>query len=231
MGTEPSLEFCRQIERYLCQKNDGHLIRVTGPSFELVAGWAEKGIPLKIAFAGIDRCFERYHRTRRRRPLKIDFCDADVLNAFDEWRRAVGAAPSDDAVSRPGTRRESLPAHLERVVLRLTSGRASGSLGEEFDSLIDQVACELDAARAGAARGSARHALIERLATLDADFIRQARSALTESSRTAIAREAAEELAPFRAAMAPEAFARAHEAAMNRLVRERLGLPTIAFAA
>ena len=55
------------------------------------SGWAADGVPLKIAFAGIDRYFERYYRKGpRRRPVRIDFCDADVLDVFDEWRRAVG---------------------------------------------------------------------------------------------------------------------------------------------
>src|SRR4029079_19188479 len=80
-------EYCREIETYLTRKNDGHLIRVVGPSFEVVSGWAEQGGPLKIVFAGVDRYFERYYRKGpRRRPVKIDFCDADVLDVFDEWR-------------------------------------------------------------------------------------------------------------------------------------------------
>src|SRR5919206_4455135 len=88
---ELNSEFCQQIEAYLCRKNDGHLIRVTGPSFELVSSWAAQGIPLKVAYAGIDRYFERYYRKGpRRRPVKIDFCAADVLDVFDEWRRAIG---------------------------------------------------------------------------------------------------------------------------------------------
>ena len=95
MGTQPVDEYCREIETYLCQKNDGHLIRVVGPSFEVVSGWAAQGVPLKIACAGIDRYFERYYRKGpRRRPVKIDFCDADVLDVFDEWRRATGVQSS-----------------------------------------------------------------------------------------------------------------------------------------
>src|SRR5256886_2978161 len=83
--------YCREIEAYLCRKNDGHLIRVVGPSFELVSSWAAQGIPLKIAFRGIDRYFERYYsKGPRRRPVRIDFCEADVLDVFDEWRRALG---------------------------------------------------------------------------------------------------------------------------------------------
>src|SRR6187549_3350922 len=88
-------EFCREIETYLCKKNDGHLIRVVGPSFELVSRWAEQGIPIKVAYAGIDRYFERYYRQGpRRRPVRIDFCEADVLDVFDEWRRATGITQS-----------------------------------------------------------------------------------------------------------------------------------------
>ena len=236
MGTEP-IDFCREIESYLCQKNDGHLVRVTGPSFDLVAGWAAQGIPLKIAFEGIDRYFERYYRKGpRRRPVRIDFCDADVLDVFDEWRRALGLprrSPEEGALSAepqapPGA---SLPAHLQRVVLRLTAARASGSLGEVFDALIDRVARELDAARAEARgiRGDARHALLERLASLDAELLREARRSLDAATEAALVREAGDELSTFRDRMSPEAFERARDAAVDRLIRHRLTLPSIAF--
>jgi hypothetical protein len=244
VGTQPVDEYCREIETYLCRKNDGHLIRVVGPSFEVVSGWAEQGVPLKVAFSGIDRYFERYYRKGpRRRPVKIDFCEADVLDVFDEWRRATGitagarvshvgegSADGDRSAEslalrdeREGpelhARRSSLPAHLERVVMRLTAARASGTLGDDFDALIDRAAAELDAARAraGGLRGAARQALLDRLAVLD------------EAARASLAREAESELAGFRAGMTPEAFARALEAAIDRLVRERTRLPTIAF--
>ena len=148
LGTEPArhddrrfeqiAEYCREIETYLCRKNDGHLIRVVGPSFDLVSGWAAQGVPLKVAFAGIDRYFERYYRKGpRRRPVRIDFCEADVLDVFDEWRRATGVTgrsrqPCSAVIRRAATIGDSvsprspssLPAHLERVVLRLTSARA-----------------------------------------------------------------------------------------------------------
>jgi hypothetical protein len=225
-------DFCREIETYLCRKNDGHLIRVTGPSFDLVAGWAAQGIPLKVAFKGIDRYFERYYRNGpRRRPVKIDFCEADVLDVFDQWRRATGLARhSDDAGSR--LRRESLPAHLERAVMRLSEARAAGAIDESFDPLIDRVSRELDLVRAkpGGLRGDERSAAIARLADIDAELLRAARTSVDEPSLAAMRREADEELAPFRAAMSAEALARAHEGALDRLVRERFGLPTIAFA-
>ena len=266
MGTQPAIEiadfrlqiadYCREIEAYLCRKNDGHLIRVVGPSFDIVSRWAEQGVPLKVACEGIDRYFARYYRKGpRRRPVKIDFCEADVLDVFDEWRRAVGvislasratpATPADpeSRLPNPGSPANpttpesripnpgSLPSHLERVVMRLSAARAKGSLGEAFDALIDRVAAELDAARAraGGLRGGSRQALLDRLSAIDAELLRQAGALLDDTARAALRREADQELAGFRAAMSPEAFARAQRAAMDRLVRERFGLPTIGF--
>jgi hypothetical protein len=233
VGTEP-VNYCREIETYLCRKNDGHLIRITGPSFDLVGGWAAQGVPLKVAFRGIDRYFERYYaKGPRRRPVRIDFCEADVLDTFDEWRRATGltaAAEEDRPMSADGAaghRGPSLPVHLERVLRRLTSARVDGRLDARFDGLLDRVSAEMDAARG--VRGPKRQALVDRLAALDRELLDGARATLDATECAALAREAEEELAAFRAAMTSDAFARAREAAIDRLVRDRAGLPTIAF--
>jgi hypothetical protein len=248
-------DFCREIEKYLCRKNDGHLIRVTGPSFGLVAGWAAQGVPLKVAFKGIDRYFERYYRNGpRRRPVKIDFCEADVLDVFDEWRRAVGVvalareshianqesqipepasqnANPESRIPSPEPRRPSLTAHLERALLRLSEGRAAGIITGALDPLIDRVSRELDAVRAkpGGLRGEYRSAAIARLTELDAELVRSARALVDQAALAAMQHEADDDLAPFRAGMSAEAYTRARDAAVNRLVRERFGLPTIAY--
>ena len=233
-------DYCREVEAYLCRKNDGHLIRIVGPSFDLVSRWASQGVPLTIAFRGVDRYFERYYRKgARRRPVRIDFCEADVLDLFDEWRRALGLtsaadAPSDAAaeVEQDRGRGTSMPAHLERLVLRLTRARVSGALGPDADELVDSVARELDAARAarGGLRGEAREALIGRLAVLDRELIRTARRAIPEAEQHTLGAQADVELAPFRATMAPDRYAAAHEAAVDRLVRARFDLPILTVA-
>jgi hypothetical protein len=226
-----SADYCREVETYLCRKNDGHLIRVVGPSFDLVSRWAADGVPLKVAFRGIDRYFERYYRKGpRRRPVRVDFCEPDVLDVYDEWRRAVGltvGAASGDAAEAPARSSRSLPDHLERVLLRLTNARAVGALGADADSLIDRVSAELDAARVpGGVRGESRGRLIDRLAGLDRELSGLARAAAADQS---IEQEAESELADFRGRMAADAFARARAAIVDRLARERLGLPIITF--
>ena len=231
-------QYCRAIESHLCQKNDGHLIRVVGPSFDLVAGWASDGVPLKVAFEGMNRYFDRYYRHgSRRRPVRIDHCAADVLDVFDEWRRAVGITTSTFAVdgapeSPEAGRGASLPAHLERVLLKLTTARATDALGPDTDALIDRISRELDAARSSrrGLRGDGRRALLERLSALDAELMQAAHLALDEAAQRAIETEADQELEAFRARMASDQFARARRAVVDRLLRERLGLPAVAYS-
>jgi hypothetical protein len=233
--------YCRDIEAHLCRSNDGHLIRIVGPSFEMVSRWATQGVPLKVAYRGIDRYFERYYRKGpRRRPVKIDFCEADVLDVFDEWRRATGLAASDvaapaveaGAAQTARKRGGSLPEHLERVLLKLSSLRATSALPASVDSIIDRVSAELDVARGSASglRGDARRAAVERLARLDAELIAHARELATPASREADRRAATEELIAYRAGMTPDVFERTVDLAMIRILRERLGLPTIALS-
>lgn len=242
------MDYCRAVETYLCQKNDGHLIRIVGPAFELVSRWDAQGIPLKVTQRGIDRYFERYYRKGpRRRPIRIEFCEADVLDCFDEWRRALGltasTAPSSgsnadvegdaagDDKNADARRGPSLPSHLERVLIRLSSLRASGSLSANWESLLDRVAAELDQARATSRgiRGPAREQLLARLASLDAELLATARSEVDEAALAVMRKEAESDLTTFRQAMTPDVFARTLEAALDRAVRERFRLPTLTF--
>jgi hypothetical protein len=230
--TEPATndysDYCRQLEAFLCQRNGGHLIRIAGPAFDQVRGWAEQGVPLQVAFRGIDRYLERSSaRGSRRRPVRIEFCEADILELFDDWRRAVGvtrSAPEASAAKKP-----ALAAHLERAVARLIARRAPRS--PAFEQQVEAVLAELDRLSAAArnARGEARAAIIERLASLDRELMQAAIADLDSDSATVARREAEAELAPFAARMAPDAHARGVEAAFERLVRESLGLPTIVY--
>src|SRR5262245_51195671 len=233
-------DYCRAIEAYLCRKNDGHLIRIVGPAFEQVLGWASRGVPIKIACQGIDRYFERYYaKGPRRRPVRIEFCEADVLDAFDEWRRAVGilseerfppattsGATAPEAAAR---RHESLPAHLDRVIARLTTLRAGTD--RALDDALDAAIRELDRHRAEAksVRGDARRELVDRLSAMDGELLNAAERQCDPATLAQLGAEAAEELAPFKDRLSSSAFEESRRAAVARLVRERYRLPVMAF--
>jgi hypothetical protein len=222
-------EYCRQLETYLCQKNGGHLIRIVGPAFDRVCGWAEQGVPLKVACRGIDRYCERQQaKSGRRRPVRIEFCEHDILALFDDWRRAVGIVQTGTA-EPPAARKPALASHLERVVARLAGRRTARSAA--FEREIERLIAALDplAADARHARGEARAAIVERLAELDAQLMAAAIADLDRAATSNLEREAHEELAGFGARLSPDARAEAMRAAFERLVRESLSLPTVRY--
>ncbi len=226
---EPS-SYCRELESYLCKKNEGHLIRIVGPVFEQVSGWAAQGVPLAIAFKGIDQYCERYYaKGPRRRPVRIEFCEPDILELFDNWRRAVGVSGGGESSSgEAAPKRDTLPAHIERAIARLT-GLRSSDRSSVFRDHVDRVVRELDTLRASAkqARGEARAAVLSALASLDAALLEAARAELDDAKRAALRREAESEIAPFAARMTSDAIAAATDAAVDRLVRDVLGLPVL----
>ena len=229
--------YCRDVEAYLCRKNDGHLIRIVGPAFEQVCGWAARGVPLKAVFRGIDRYFARYYaKGSRRRPIRVEFCEADVFDVFDEWRRAVGVtgfsgtgkanSTTEEAVVR---KRGSLPAHLDRVLMLLTNMHS----GEHrtLDDVAAAIVRELDVARASVRRlrGDARGAFVDRLRELDARLIEAARGISDADALSQLASEADLELAPFRLRMPRESYDHARQICIDRLIRDLYRLPALIF--
>jgi hypothetical protein len=230
-------DYCREIESYLCRKNDGHLIRIVGPSFERVRGWADQGIPLKIACRGIDAYFMRYYaKPGRRRPVHIDFCEHDILDAFDAWRRAVGVRlPGADEKleeSQGRRRKRSLPEHLDRVCERVTARRAGMTPPPaEFDAVLETITREAAAFRdlPGPLRGETRERITARLVELDRLMLDAARAQADPAAVQAMRAEASGQLSPFRDRMPADTYQRAIDSAADRLLREREQLPTIAF--
>ena len=237
MNTE---EYCRAIEAYLCRKNDGHLIRILGPSFERVCRWSALGIPFKVACQGIDQYFVRYYaKGPRRRPVQIDFCENDVMDAFDAWRRAVGVQlqrassdVADDATTDVRLRRRSLPEHLDRVCERITDRRAMmRPPAPGLDAVLEAVTNEAAALRdlPKPIRGESRERVVARLAELDRMMLDGVRAEAPPDLLETMRSEAIEQLSPFRERMPGDVYQRAIDNAIDRLLREHERLPTVAF--
>jgi len=234
MAADDVHAYCREVEAYLCRRNDGHLIRIVGPSFELVKGWAEQGIPLALVREAIDRVVERAARRpqARRRPLRIEFCDGEVLDGFDRWRRAVGVAhatpaPAGGSVSKRG----SLHAHVERVAVQLAAALGSDRAPAALQPSVTAALTALDAVQSSSAtaRGAVRDALIATLAEIDRTLLDDAARALPAERLAALTAEAAQELAAFRGRLQPAQWQAAVAAARGRLVRAAVGVPVVSF--
>ena len=219
-------DYCRKIEAYLCRKNDGHLVRIVGPSFNLVCGWALRGVPMSVACQGIDRYFERYYAgTRRRRPVRIDFCEHDVLHIFDEWKKAVGVWPdvfdSEQVASQGNQARVSLRTHLDLV----------DDSDKEFSILIKKTVQTLEDFRLKEKplRGESKKHCLLRLEELDSKLLNAVREKMTDLDLDKLRGEAESELRGFRSRLTKESYERSVVACIDRLVRERNKLPILTF--
>ena len=225
--------YCRHVEAYLCRRNGGHLVRIVGPGFDLVRGWASEGVPLSLVERAIDVCSER--REARRdgaRALRIEFCEAEVRTEFQRWRRAVGpylggAAAEEPAEAAPAA---GLASHLARAVERLSRAAARLGHSDTFRTRLDAIITRVAAVQAESkgARGERRAQFVEALAEIDRELMDAARD---EAARSGLAADvkaaAAAQLAPWRERMPGEAWAGATAAAADRLLRDRLDLPDL----
>jgi hypothetical protein len=232
VGSDELSRYCRDIEDHLTRVNGGHLVRVVGVGFDLVRRWAEEGIPLSVVCRGIDLRSERHRLGQARRPLRIEFCEADVRDVHDQWRRAVGLPRGEDpaeSVEQSPPKRPSLSKHLDRVIDRLgrVVGRLDlpGSFLETVGSLLEELSGLLEAAKR--ARGPVRHELAARLGPIDDRLMVAARAAAGAEMLSALALEAAAELAPFRGRLGADAWQHATQATVDRLLRDRYGLPVV----
>jgi hypothetical protein len=252
-------EYCRAIEAHLCRQNGGHLVRIVGPAFQTVSGWFAKGIPFAIVRQGIDRTVARDRAKPQtgsaRRPVRVEFCEADVLDAFDAWRRAVGvgmAGDRDDAARDAGAgapppddgdaidrqprspRTPSLATHVDRAMQRLTQalldlGRFTPAEAAAARSAMESALAALDGLRTDArtARGAARAAVQASLAAADAALAGALVAAMSEPAAAEVSRAARAELAPFADRLAAADLAAAEAEVTRRLARERFGAPVL----
>jgi hypothetical protein len=252
-------EYCRAIESYLCRENGGHLVRIVGPVFQTVVGWHAQGIPIGIVRQGVDRTLARDRAKPSRgakRPVRIEFCESDILDAFAAWKRAVGIGMASDReparattqdgdpdpgsgsairIADPDRRSGSLGAHIDRAMQKLTQAlldlpRFAPAEAAAANAAMDAALADLDRLRGEArgARGTARAAAIDALTEAGRRLDTALVAALAPDAAQELSRAARAELAPFAARMAPADAAAAEAAALARLARERFRAPAIA---
>ena len=250
MGPSSVAEYCRAVEAHLTRVNGGHMVRIVGPGFTLVREWETAGIPLSVVQRAIDQKAER-HRLgtagRSGRPLRIEFCENDVQELLADWKRAVGVTttPADtpagvatghepvDSLSPeslvPSSRRQSLSKHLERVSDRLSRLLGRHDVPEAFLERVNVTISAVAAARdrARTARGASRDEIAAALRPLDRELMTAARVMLGEAARDQLQTQAEGELAAFRNRLDGDAWKMAVDATVDRLLRERFGLPVI----
>ncbi len=231
-------DFCRQVEAHLTRINGGHMVRVVGAGFTLVKQWADDGVPLSVVFRAIEQKAERHNAGTSKRPLRIEFCEADVRQLHAAWRRAVGltggaeraaSEPVDAPAAVAEPRRRPVSKAIERAIERL--GRLAGrlELPGEFRDAVSEAIEQLSVLREALARtrGAAREQWLERLAPIEHELLTQARQAVAPDMLRNFTSQAEQELAPYRDRLSTEQWARAVAVTVDRSIRDHLALPVL----
>ena len=167
--------------------------------------------------------------------------------AVNPRRRAVGIMSIGNAAGGPETgdladmegmkeeasetspKRRSLSRHLDRAIDRLSRAAARLDVPEGLRDECTRLLQALATIRESSARlrGDARTEVETALAALDADLSVAARRHAAPEWMDSIRAEAAADLAPFRTRLPSEAWDRSVNVTIDRLLRDRLGLPAL----
>ena len=222
-------EYCRELESYLCRKNGGHLFASSDRRSNRCADWAERGVPLTMAFRG-------------HRPILRAAAGEGARGAAGADRVLRGATSSTcsttGAVRSASSRQQATAEALEPTRKPALDGAPRAASSRGWWAAAARGRPVVRAARRSAARARSTalgriEEIARRRAGGDPRPAGRARRGLVRGrgcrarsrSQARGRREAEAELAPFGARLAPEVRAQAVEAAFERLVRDTLGLP------
>jgi hypothetical protein len=126
-------------------------------------------------------------------------------------------------------KRPSLGRHLERALDRLSRVAGRLDLPEELRAACDRAIQQTAALRESAARarGEARDRALADLEAIDGELMAGVRAHAPAGLVDVLRTDAAADLAPFRSRLAGDAWQRSMDVTVDRLLRDRLGLPVL----
>jgi hypothetical protein len=193
--------------------------------------------PLRIEFCDPD---VRAMFVSWRRAIGLPFRGADdpesgdpgLHSDADGGARGLETPGEPDEARQPepeSARRPSLTRHLDRAIDRLSRIGGRLDLPVELRDACDRVLQELAGMRtpAAKARGAAREELTRRLGPLDAELAAAVRAFAPDPLRAPLVADAMADLAPYRGRLAGDAWQHSVDVTVDRLLRDRLGLPML----
>ena len=113
-----------EVEEHFARLRGKNLL-VSPLDWCLIELWRDSGIPLHVTLRGIDRSFEAAQRTQKKPPGNLSYCHSAILEAFEEYNRAmlgpVDAASQDESPGKQEAEfsRERVIAHLRQLEKRM----------------------------------------------------------------------------------------------------------------
>jgi hypothetical protein len=223
-----------EIERYFTQKR-GRALILSPKDWPLITSWQERGIPLDIIYAGIDRVFARHEAkettNRRQLPRTLSACQAEIEKLWDSCQeKSTGAM--DIAEKTP--RQQHLEAQRRlatklRSTLRQLEKYARTPHYAPFQNDLRAAVENLDALSPLLEQAADADALIQvqaEIRNIEHGLNAQLEQHLPAEVRRELMDRVAAQLASYQKQMRPEVYAETFRLAFLKALHEVYPLPS-----
>lgn len=192
----------------------------------LMETWQEREIPLHIILRGIEKVFDNYEKSKKKRTIKsLAFCSEEIEAQYEEWLESqvgknteeIEETSNDEVFSD-----DSISEHLENILNELSEVKVTlnKGLGETFERILNRLA-ELKTNFTDAETLEDDLTNLEKL--LDEALLKDSDSEILEKFKT----ETAQELQTYKKTMEEEVYQRTFELLLLKKLRLEMGIPRL----
>lgn len=109
----------------------------------LMETWQERKIPLHIVLRGIEKVFDNYEKSKKKRTIKgLSFCREEIEAQYEEWLESqVGKNDTEEIIEtedNSGFSNENIKDHLKNLSTELENARqrSSGQIKDILENII-----------------------------------------------------------------------------------------------
>jgi hypothetical protein len=121
-----------EIEETFIRRRGKNLL-LSPLDWALIEAWQEREVPLHLILRGIEKVFDNYEKSKKKRAIKsLAFCSEEVEAQYEEWLESqvgkngeIQTSDTDD----PMFSRETITAHLENISASLEKSKAINDEG------------------------------------------------------------------------------------------------------
>ena len=190
----------------------------------LIELWRDSGIPLHVTLRGIDRSFEAAQRTQKRSPGSLSYCHSAILEAFEEYNRAM-LGPADEASQDESLDKQEEEFSRERVIAYLgqLQTRLSQYTDEAFQGTADRVGSLRSEVSAGS-RVDYQQVDLD-LSRIGSTLAESLRGRIGKKEFEALQQEVHKEMKVYKKRLSREMYARLERTYLERKIRVSFELP------
>ena len=213
-----------EVEEYFAQKRGKNLL-VAPIDWCLIELWRDSGIPLHVALRGIERSFETAAKRQKRPPSTLFYCHPAVLEAFEEYQRAmVGAQKTDAGGDRGG---DDLP---EAAAVQALLEEIHASLAHRKGEVWERAAERIGALARDVKKGSRDYRELDRELSETGSFLAaRLREELGTEEIKRLKSETRKELKIYKKRLSEEMYARIESTYLDRKTLALYDLPEFSF--